>query len=261
MKEWPTKPQQRTHREGAKENKGRKAKTTRRVEARRKGRKNTATCSTARTTGSTLVGARFRMRFTFDGQQDTAADTGEGRGTQQGREGDKHTPGLGNDQGQPWKGSKKQKAKSERHRKARKADNRSGDGGEGTNGTLQTWNKNTRDLTQTNQPEGPMGINASQTFCKVFESHVTGNCAILQARVNVLFLSRVPPQGGFSQLMYSAKLDRWIKIIQNHHETCSRFSVSVTHLQQNSSVERRFRQKRKLKDLPSQFLPFPQNFH
>ena len=70
----------------------------------------TAPSGTTSTTGSALVGTGFGMRLAFDEQQHTTHKHRRRRGAQQGREGHKHTPDPGNNQGQPWKGRKKQKA-------------------------------------------------------------------------------------------------------------------------------------------------------
>ena len=132
----------------------------------------TAPSGATSTTGSALVGTRFGMRLAFDEQQHTTRRHRRRRGTQQGREGHKHTPDPGNNQGQPWKGRRKQKANTPESRPTEAATV-----GRGTNKPLKA-KKDTKDLTQpslpgdaTDQPnpntktqyrEGPKGINKSQ---------------------------------------------------------------------------------------------------
>ena len=139
MKEWPTHPNNRTTGKEQKKNKRGKVVTGER----------TATSGTTSTTRSALVGARIWMRFAFDEQQDATTNTikhRRRRGTQQGREGHKHTPDPGNDQGQPWKGRKKQKANTPEGRQQKR---RRLGGGPTTPCKLE---KDTKDLTQTNLP-------------------------------------------------------------------------------------------------------------
>ena len=147
MKGWPTHPNKRTTgeepkttKEGHQQQQGR----GRRQEARGGG--ETATSSTTSTTRSALVGAGFGMRFAFDEQQHTTHKHKRRRGTQQGREGNKHTPDPGNNQGQPWKGRKKQKANTPEGRQQKR---RRWGGGRTT-----PWKpeKDTKDLTQPNLP-------------------------------------------------------------------------------------------------------------
>ena len=99
----------------------------------------TAPSSTTSTTGSALVGTGFRMRFAFDEQQHTTHKHKRRRGTQQGREGHKHTPDPGNNQGQPWKERKEQTANTPEGRPTEAATV-----GRGTNNPLKAWKRHQR---------------------------------------------------------------------------------------------------------------------
>ena len=106
----------------------------------------TATSGTTSTTGSALVGTELGMRFAFDEQHHTTHKHKRTKGTQQGREGNKHTPDPSNNQGQPWKGRKKQKANTPEGRQQKR---RRWGGGRTTPWKLE---KDTKDLTQPNLP-------------------------------------------------------------------------------------------------------------
>ena len=100
--------------------------------------KKTAASGTTSTTGSALVGAGFGMRFAFDEQQRTTRKHKRRRGTQQGREGNKHTPDPGNNQGQP---EGKKKAESEH---PGRPTTEAATVGRGTNNPLQAWKRHQR---------------------------------------------------------------------------------------------------------------------
>ena len=102
----------------------------------------TAPSGTTSTTGSALVGTDFGMRFAFDEQRHTTHKHKRRRGTQQGREGHKHTPDPGNDQGQ----KKKQKANTPEGRQQKR---RRWGGGRTTPCKPE---EDTKDLTQANLP-------------------------------------------------------------------------------------------------------------
>ena len=121
MKGWPTHPNKRTTgeepkttKEGQQQQQGR----GRRQEARGGGENSTKQHN--KHNRERLSGDRVWCAFHVWWTTTRHTKHKRRRGTQQGREGHKHTPDPGNNQGQPWKGRKKQRA-----------NNGSGDGGEG----------------------------------------------------------------------------------------------------------------------------------
>ena len=138
MKGWPTHPNKRTTgkepkttKEGHQQQQGR----GRRQEARGGG-ENSTKQHNKKNRERLSVGTGF---VPFDEQQHTAHKHKRRRGTQQGREGHKHTPDPGNNQGQPWKGRKKQKANTPEGRPTEAATV-----GRGTNNPLKAWKRHQR---------------------------------------------------------------------------------------------------------------------
>ena len=133
-------PQQKDHREGAKENKRGEATATKDGgESKKQGEgEETAASGTTSTTGSALVGAGFGMRFAFDEQCNNSTphtNTREGGGRNKEEKGTNTPQTLATTRVSPEREGKSRK------RTLRKADNRSGDSREGDEQTHASLKK------------------------------------------------------------------------------------------------------------------------
>ena len=174
-------PQRRTHREEAKENKGRKAITTRRGEkARSKGMERNSSKRHNKRNRERLSGGKVLRRFAFDEQQDTTTNAGEGGGRNK-EEKETNTPPEREGKSKKRATSEGRQQKRRRLGGGRTAPSKPEKRHQRPNTDKPTWGRRgpTQTLTLNNRHyrEGPTGINKSQPWCKVFSvTHVRLSC-------------------------------------------------------------------------------------